>query len=284
MAPAHLQHDEIERPEPLADCLIFRGEARIAAEEDGVPLRTDDERRPQSRVAIAQAAAGKVLRGRGGHGQPGVRQLVRFPPVELDDALWPDALVLKVRAAAERGHERHDTLGDLVDRRIVEVGVVVVRYDHEVHRRHRAKGYGHRLEALGAGERRWRRAPSPDRIGEHAKAVDLDQHRGMTEPGGSKAAGGPPGPRFERAHRWQRPPRRSALAVAEKFSKRRHRRARVAQARDDRVHVAEALARPAWRSLDALEPLTSWRSAERLHQRVSPVCGAMLYTTPCSVS
>src|SRR5437879_13426851 len=83
MAPAHLQHDEVKRTEPLTDRLIFRGEACIAAEEDGVPLRADDERGPQSRVAIAQAAAGKVLRGRGGHGELCVRELMRFPPVEL---------------------------------------------------------------------------------------------------------------------------------------------------------------------------------------------------------
>src|SRR5438046_10760401 len=100
MAPSHLQHDEVERPEPLADRLIFRGEARVAAEEDGVPLSADDEGGPQSRVAIAQPAAGKVLRGRGGYGEPGARQLVRFPPVELDDALWPHAQVLEEHAHA----------------------------------------------------------------------------------------------------------------------------------------------------------------------------------------
>src|SRR5947208_16221777 len=104
MAPAYLQHHEVERPKPLADRLIFRGETRIAAEEDGVPLRADDERGPQSRVAIAQAAAGKVLRRRGGHGEPGIRQLVRFPPVELDDTLGPDAPVFEVRADAARGY------------------------------------------------------------------------------------------------------------------------------------------------------------------------------------
>src|SRR5205809_7941753 len=153
MAPAHLQHDEVKRTEPLADRLIVRGEAGIAAEEDGVPLRADDERGPQRRVAIAQAAAGKVLRGRGGDGEPGARQLVRFPPVELDDSLGPDAPVFKVRADAERRHERPDAFGDLVDRRIVVVVVVVVRDDYEIYRRHRAKGTGHRLKALGTGER-----------------------------------------------------------------------------------------------------------------------------------
>src|SRR2546430_13606330 len=98
---------------------LFRS-AGIAAEEDGVPLRADDERGPQRRVAIAQPAAGKVLRGRGGHGEPGARQLVRFPPVELDDAPRPDAPVFEVRADAEPGHERHVAPRRLVERRVVE--------------------------------------------------------------------------------------------------------------------------------------------------------------------
>src|SRR5437879_8683950 len=131
MAPAYLQHHEVERPKPLADRLVFRGEAGIAAEEDGVPLRADDERGPQRRVAIAQAAAGKMLRGRGGHSELCVRELMRFPPVELDDALGPDAPVFEVRADAERGHERHDALGDLVDRWI-EIGRASCRERGEV--------------------------------------------------------------------------------------------------------------------------------------------------------
>jgi len=60
--------------------------------------------------------------------------------------------------------------------------VMIVRYDHEVYPRHRAKRDGHRLEALRAGEPRWRRAQSPDRIGQHTNAIDLDQQRGMAEP------------------------------------------------------------------------------------------------------
>jgi len=63
MAPAHLQHHEVKRAEPLADRLIFRREACIAAEEDGVPLRADRERRPQGRVAIVQAAPEKCCEG-----------------------------------------------------------------------------------------------------------------------------------------------------------------------------------------------------------------------------
>src|SRR2546430_16389756 len=126
MAPAHLQHDEVERPKPLADRLIFRGETRIAAEEDGVPLSADDERGPQSRVAIAQAAAGKVLRGRGGHSELRGRGLMRLPPVELDDARGAHAPVFEGRAGAERGYERHGAPGDLLDRWRVEAVVAGV--------------------------------------------------------------------------------------------------------------------------------------------------------------
>src|SRR5882672_3705974 len=43
---------------------------------------------------------------------------------------------------------------------------------------------------------------------------------------------------------------------------------RLAQTRDDRVHVSEPLARPARRSLDALEPRTLRVAAERLHVRL----------------
>ena len=121
-----------------------------------------------------QAAPGKVLRRRGGHGEPGVRQLVRFPPVELDNALGLHAPGFEVRADSERRHERHIALGEFADGRVIEMVVVIVRHDHEVYRRHRAKGNGHGLEALGAGEPRWRRAQSPDRIGEHTKAAIYD--------------------------------------------------------------------------------------------------------------
>src|SRR5882672_2836356 len=110
MAPAHFQHDEIKRTEALADRLVFRGEARIAAEKHGVAWRTEDERGPQGRIAVVQAAPGEVLRRRGGHSELCVRELMRLPPVELDDALGPHAPVFEMRADAERGHERHVAL------------------------------------------------------------------------------------------------------------------------------------------------------------------------------
>src|ERR1700751_173641 len=41
---ADLEHHQIERPEPLADRLVFGGESRVPAEEKRVSRRADDER------------------------------------------------------------------------------------------------------------------------------------------------------------------------------------------------------------------------------------------------
>src|SRR3981081_2757968 len=106
MAPAHFQHDEIKRTEPLADRLVFRGEARIAAEKHGVAWRTDDERGPQGRIAVVQAAPREVLRRRSRHGEAAVRQLMRLPPVELDDALRSHAPGFEVRDLRDRKSTR----------------------------------------------------------------------------------------------------------------------------------------------------------------------------------
>src|SRR5260221_11834838 len=98
MPPAYFQHREVERPEPLADRLVFRGEARVAAEEDRVPLRADGEGRPQGRVAVVQAAPREMLRRRGSHGEPG--NPVRFPPVDHYNPRGPHAPGFEVRADA----------------------------------------------------------------------------------------------------------------------------------------------------------------------------------------
>src|SRR5262249_61086901 len=78
---ADLQHDEVERPQPRANVLVFSREPGIAAEENTVPLRSHHERRPQRRVTRSESPAGEVLRRR--RGQPNAPNLVRLPPVEL---------------------------------------------------------------------------------------------------------------------------------------------------------------------------------------------------------
>src|SRR5262245_6845535 len=44
MQPAHLQHDEVERPKPLANNLVLGGKAGVAAQEHRVAGRAYDER------------------------------------------------------------------------------------------------------------------------------------------------------------------------------------------------------------------------------------------------
>ena len=73
-------------------------------------------------------------------------------------------------------------------RRVVEVVVVVVRDHHRVERRQRLDRHRHGLEALRPAKRHRRGALAPHRIGEHAHAVDLEQHRRVAEPGGAQAA------------------------------------------------------------------------------------------------
>ena len=152
MERANFEHDQIERPKPFADDSIFSREARVAAEEHRVTWRSDYERRPQGAVTVVQSAPRKVLRGRSGHRELGVRRPVRFPPVEFDDALGTHAPRLEMRADPERRHERHVALRELADGRVVEMVVVVVRDDHEIQRRHGAKRHRHGLEPLGTCE------------------------------------------------------------------------------------------------------------------------------------
>ena len=105
-----------------------------------------------------------MLRGRGGDREAGVRHTVRLPPVELDDALGLHAPGFEVRADTERGHERHVALGELADGRVVEMVVVVVRHDHEVDRRQRARETGTGWKRLGPARRDGEaRGPRPDR-------------------------------------------------------------------------------------------------------------------------
>ena len=67
-------------------------------------MTNDDHKRP---VAVLQAAAGEVLRRCGREREVGARHAMRFPPVELDDALRRDAEGFEVRADAQRGDDGH---------------------------------------------------------------------------------------------------------------------------------------------------------------------------------
>src|SRR5262249_36528980 len=122
-----LEHDDIERSKALANRCVFAGESRIAAEEHRMPWRADDERRPQRGVAALWWATREVRRRSGADGQPGPRQVVRFPPVELDDALRRHAPRLEVCTDSQGRDEGYRLPAQLPYRRIVEMIIVIVR-------------------------------------------------------------------------------------------------------------------------------------------------------------
>ena len=155
---ADLEHHEIEGAVSLANRRVLRRQACVAAEEDRVAGRADHHRRPEGGVAVLEPATGKMLRRRGADRELGPRQRVCLPPIELHDPLCPDAPCLEVRADAERGHERHIEPRELPDGRVIEMVVVVVRDDDQIHRWQRLDPDRHRLEALRADQPR-RRGP-----------------------------------------------------------------------------------------------------------------------------
>jgi hypothetical protein len=250
---ADLEHHQVEGPEPRADVGVLRGESGVAAEEDRMPRPANDHRGPQGGVAVLQAAAREMLRWRRRHAEPRARHGVRLPPVELDDAFGRHVEGLEVRADTQRGDERHAALREGAHRRVVQVVVVVVRHHHEIDRRQRIEGDRHRLEALRSGQLRRRSARAPDRVGQHAAAVDLDQHRGMSEPGGAQPAVGRACPERQRIQRRQGCARHPSRTAAQEIAQRRPLGGGIAQARRNRVKVAKAVAGPARRSLHALE-------------------------------
>ena len=245
---------------------VLGRQAGVAAEEHRMPARPDDQRRPQRRVAVLQAAAGEVLRRRGRDRQVGAGQRVRFPPVELGDALCRHAPGFEVRADAERGDEGHVAPRQFANRRVVEVIVVIVGDEHQVHRRQcaqRNRAPAGSASARAAATAR-RAAPRPGRSARAGR-------RSRSAPSNGRARW--------RAVRcrvpWPRPRADSptAAARAARAGRRRReipsasaaRRRRVAQPGQHRVHVAKRVARPKQRGLDALEAQSFRSPAECLH-------------------
>ena len=72
---------------------------------------------------------------------------------------------------------------ELADGWVVEVVVVVVRDEHDIDRRKFGQAHRHRLEALGSATRDGDARGPPGRRAR--AAVDLDQHRRVSEPGGA---------------------------------------------------------------------------------------------------
>ena len=204
-----------------------------------------------------------MLRRRGGDREACVRHGKCLPPIQLVDALGRNAPALQVRADAERGDKGHAGARQHLDGRVVQVVVVVVRDHHRVHLGHVAQRHRRWLKALGADQRAGRGARAPHRIGQHAVAVDLQQHAGMAEPAGAHAAGGraqPVGARI--GHRQGRAGHAPAVGRPQHLAHRRHRRCRVAQPGRDGMQVAKAVAAPPRRAAHAFKALALRASTE----------------------
>jgi hypothetical protein len=131
--------------------------------------------------------------------------------------------------------------------------VVVMRHDDGIERWQLAQRNRYRLETLRPGKARRRGARSPHGIGQYPHAIDFDEHRRMTEPGGAQAATGRAPPCIEWIAGRKRRARHAPLTAAHELGQRWHRRGRIAQARHQRMPVLEAIARPRGRCAHALE-------------------------------
>lgn len=109
-----------------------------------------------------------------------------FPPVQLDDALGRHAEALQVRTHAERRHEGAGLGGgEAGDGVGVEVIVVIVADQDGVQGRQLVDGDRRRVKAARADKLGGAGPLAPDRIGEEAGAVELDEDGGVAEPGGA---------------------------------------------------------------------------------------------------
>jgi len=172
---------EIEGAEDAADVGKPRGPAAVAHEVEAPVGRQHDPRAPQRAPRIEQAALAPVLRGNTGDldsAHP------RAPsPVEL---LHPfDARAAEQRGIAERHQEARvaTALRDASERRQIEVVVVGVRDQDEVDGRERVQLETRFDPAARPEPRDGARGGRPDRVGQEADPAELDQQRGVTDPG-----------------------------------------------------------------------------------------------------
>ena len=173
------------------------------------------------------------------------RQVVRLPPVELSDAPRIDAPCLEVGADTQRGHERYLALRERADRGVVEMVVVVVGDDDKVTGGMARSATGTGWNRLGPASRRGEaRGPHTGSVSTRTPSISM-----TTVEWPSQVTRRPLSGRrrhaVQRIECGQRPCGDAPFLAAEKIRPRGHGSSRVAQARQDRMPVAETLPRPA---------------------------------------
>src|SRR5262249_59814146 len=115
--------------EPVADLLESAEVSRVAGEVEALGLAGHHPAAPEAAVAIRERPAGEVLRRNTRQRHLALDALI--PPVELVDV--GDAEVREPALEAERDEELRTMLGGQpLDRRDVQMVVVVVRDEHDV--------------------------------------------------------------------------------------------------------------------------------------------------------
>ena len=185
-----------------------------------VPLRTDDERGPQGRVAVVQIRRReRCCEGAGGIVSAGAGRLAIADSRARRCAAAARPRLRRCAPTRERrSRTARPRLEQLADGRVVEMVVVVVR--------HVARGLpaaSHEAERAPAGNASGRRAEKrsarpPDRIGEHTQRRRSRPARwnGRARWRAARLPAAVP-QAFERAHRWQRPARHAPLAAAKEL-------------------------------------------------------------------
>ena len=164
-------HRQVEGAVLLADFLETLEIAAVAAEEDARAARLDDPGRPQRRIAVAQAAARKVL-GRRRHQLDAV-DVGGLPPRQLPHLAGRDAPRDQPVAHAQRRDEMLGLAGQRQHGGVVQVVVVVVRQDDALDRRQLFYADGRLVETGRTGPLHRRRALGKHGIGQPQFAVQL---------------------------------------------------------------------------------------------------------------
>jgi hypothetical protein len=182
-----------------------------------------------------------------------IAQRVALPPIELGDLLRGNSKLLEVRSHAERRDERGATLRELDHRGLAQVVVVIVRDQHRVERRQLRHRHGRRMKSLGPRKRHRPETIAEHGIRDHALAVDLEQHRRVSEPRDAQPRRTDGlGPRLERSLDGNHPGRFALFPTEEELA--HDRQLPTLDARADRGGVVERTIAILLRRACALQP------------------------------
>ncbi len=165
-------------------------------------------------------------------------------------------------AHTQRRDERNVQLGETANGRKIQVVVMVVGDQHHVDRGKLGHFDGHWLKALRTRESNRRCTIAPDGIRQHPGAIDLHQHRRMTEPGGAESRFTRPRPSRKRVHGRQWATRYSTLPTEKELPDRRSGRSSL-EPWHHSARIAKDAIRPAGRGLDPFQTKTCRAGSER---------------------